>query len=418
MRILYVVPFVPWPVRVRSYNLIPRLGRRHQIDLVCLARNPAEQQRAEAMWTYCESVRTGSYDLPGALLRGLTSLPTPRPLRIAWVASSSMARQVEDAIRADRPDVIYVERWRALQYVPLDVGIPVVCDPTDSMTLYNQRLMKEGKLWERPLGWMEYHKFRHYEARTAVSLAATVYCSSLDIAALGPMPKRVRIAKIVNGVNVETFRAKVPGQEEPNTIFFSGNFAYGPNRKAASFFLEKIFPCVQKEIPEARFLIVGNGASAFMNAAHSAARSVEVHNFVPDLQPYLASATVAVAPMRLGAGVSNKIMEAFSVGTSVVATPIACGDLPVRDGEHLLIADDADKFAAAVVRLLRDDGLRRRLVRRAQALVRHCYDWEVVSADMERLLAEVAGLRLDDLLVSASAFRSAALISNRSSLHL
>ena len=392
MRILYVVPFVPWPVKVRSYNLIPRLARRHSIDLVCLARTEEEQGRLEALEPYCDSIRTGTYGGLGAIVRGALSLPTAKPLRIAWVASASMQRQVESAIRANRPDVIYVERWRALQYVPQDHGIPVVCDPTDSMALYNRRLMRTGRLWERPLGWLEYQKFRRYESRTAGTVAATVFCSQVDMDELGKASPEVRRVKIANGVNVETFRPKLARQETVNTIFFSGNFTYGPNRKAASYFLTKIFPIVQREVPEARLLLVGNGAGNFMQGAHPGAQRVEVHDFVPDLQPYLAAATVAVAPILHGAGVSNKIMEAFSVGTAVVGTSMACGDLPVRDGVHWLAADDASGFARCVVRLLTDLVLRKRMTVAAQLLVREQYDWEIVSASMEKVLCEAAGV--------------------------
>jgi glycosyltransferase involved in cell wall biosynthesis len=133
-----------------------------------------------------------------------------------------------------------------------------------------------------------------------------------------------------------------------------------------------------------------------METSHPGAARVEVHDFVPDLQPYLASATVAVAPIQLGAGVSNKIMEAFSVGTSVVATPMACGDLPVRDGEHLFIADDRQRFAMCVLTLLNRENTRKRLVRSAQTLVRAQYDWELVSSAMERLLSEAAGLPMPE----------------------
>jgi glycosyltransferase involved in cell wall biosynthesis len=394
MRILYVVPFVPWPVKVRSYNLIPRLARRHSIDLVCLARTPQERERIKALEPYCESIRAGTYSNAGAVLRGTLSLLTSKPLRIAWVGSESMRRHVLSAIDEDRPDVIYVERWRALQYVPLDRGIPVMCDPTDSMSLYNQRLMRSGKFWERPLGWVEHKKFRTFERRTATTVSATVFCSDNDIAALGPMPPGVRVVKVVNGVNVETFHAKSGGEEKEGTIFFSGNFKYSPNCKAASFFVDRVFPGVLASVPTARFLVVGNGATEYMRAAHPGARSVEVLDFVPDLQPYLASATVSVAPIVVGAGVSNKIMEAFSVGTSVVATPMACGDLPVRDGEHLLVASEAKQFTGCVVQLLYDHDLRRKMANAAQSIVYAQYDWEIVAGNMEQLLAETAGLPL------------------------
>jgi glycosyltransferase involved in cell wall biosynthesis len=100
----------------------------------------------------------------------------------------------------------------------------------------------------------------------------------------------------------------------------------------------------------------------------------------------LAKATVAVAPLTLGAGVSNKISEGFAVGTPVVATPLACGDLPVKSGEHLLIGTEAAELATHTIGLLRDPGLRKQIASRARRFVETQYDWEIVTRKMETVL--------------------------------
>jgi glycosyltransferase involved in cell wall biosynthesis len=115
---------------------------------------------------------------------------------------------------------------------------------------------------------------------------------------------------------------------------------------------------------------------------------VEVIDFVPKLRPYIARATVAVAPITVGAGVSNKLGESFATGTPVVATHLACGDLPVRDGVHLLLADDPRMFAGKVVQLFREPHLRRFLATNARRFVEATYDWEIIAGQMEGLMNE------------------------------
>ncbi|HTR25343.1 MAG TPA: glycosyltransferase [Terriglobales bacterium] len=386
MRILWILPFVPWPIKVRSFNLLPRLARRHQIDLVCIARSAEDRARLDAVRSHCSSVRTGTYTGAGAFARCLLSLPTRTPLRIAYVFSPSMCQAVAEAIAEKRPNVIYVERWRALQFVPQTTPIPIVCDPTDSMGLYNHRLMRGGHSWERVLGLLEYLKFCRYEPMLARRVAATVFCSRADLDFVRRATPDANLVQVPNGVDCESFSPKVAGEEQPGEIFFSGNFAYSPNRDAVRHFLKDTFPRVKRAVPEATFTIVGNGALKFMAGEAANMCGVRVFNFVPKLRPYLASASVAVAPLRLGAGVSNKLLEAFAVGTPIVSTRIGCGDLPCRDGEHLFIADEPALFADRIVQLIQDFSLRRDMAARAQVLVRTNYDWRIVARLMEDVL--------------------------------
>jgi glycosyltransferase involved in cell wall biosynthesis len=103
-----------------------------------------------------------------------------------------------------------------------------------------------------------------------------------------------------------------------------------------------------------------------------------------------------VAPLQVGAGVSNKLAEGFAVGTPVVATPLACGDLPVKNGEQLLIATSPEEFAAHTVRLLKDPALRRQMALRARRLVEEQYDWETVSRKMEMVLQKLVETAVND----------------------
>ncbi|MGA8299107.1 MAG: glycosyltransferase, partial [Terriglobales bacterium] len=385
-RILWVLPFVPWPVKVRSFNLIPRLAARHEIDLVCVARSPDDFDRLETIAGCCASVRTGTYSRAGGLARSLLSLPTPTPLRVSYVSSPSMRGEVRAAIAQNRPDVICVERWRALQYVPLGTAVSIVCDPTDSMALYNLRLMKAGRPWERLLGLAEYLKFRRFEPRLARRVAATVFCSRADLDFVRQGAPDANLVQIPNGVDCNLFSPRRPGEEQTADIFFSGNFLYSPNRDAVRFFLKAIFPLVRQAIPDATFTVVGNGAAKFMAGKRARIPGVRVFDFVPDLRAHLARASVAVAPMRVGAGVSNKLLEAFAVGTPTVSTRMASGDLPVRDGEHLFLADGESLFAERVILLLKSPDRRRSMAARAQTLVKNTFDWEIVSRSMEDVL--------------------------------
>ena len=385
MRILYVVPFVPWAVKVRSNNLIPRLGRRHEITLVCVSSTTPTPEQKEELEASCERVIHVPHSRKRAFAHCAAALPTRTPLRIAYCRSARAREAVRRVYKEAQPDVVYVERWRALQFVPEGTVAPIVCDPTDSMTLYNMRLMKGGVWWERLIGWEEHAKFVEYEGELARRADVTVFCSRVDLECVKKQAPAAHFEIVPNGVACESFFFKDEGEEEPATLVFTGSFKYRPNCHAVSYFLKDVFPRVRAEVPRAKFVAVGNGARKAL-AAYSGREGFEAVDFVPELRPYLAKATVAVAPLTLGAGVSNKISEGFAVGTPVVATPLACGDLPVKSGEHLLIGTEAAELAAHTIGLLRDPGLRKQIASRARRFVETQYDWEIVTRKMETVL--------------------------------
>lgn len=395
MRILYVVPFVPWSIRVRSFNLIPRLARRHCIDLVCLASSGNQLSSLNGLGSLCGSVRSATHSRSRAVWQTLKALPTRVPLRMAYAFSAAMQAAVRDAIEANPPDVIYVERWRALSYIPSDSGIPVLCDPTDSMILYNRRLISNGSWWERVIGVEEYAKFLRYEPALSRRADLTVFCSTVDQDCLLAQDAGLNCEIVPNGVDCRHFFARGESEGESATIILTGNFHYRPNRHAAVYFLQKVLPSILRGCPAAKLLIVGNEATR--NLGRHADDGTELIDFVPDLRPYLARASVAVAPLTVGVGVSNKVLQAFAVGTPVVATSLACGDLPVRDGEHLYVADSPEAFADRVLEILRNRALHVQMVQRARTLVATRYDWEVVSRKLEGLMHQLAETKRSSL---------------------
>jgi glycosyltransferase involved in cell wall biosynthesis len=389
MRILYITPFVPWPLRVRSFNLIPRLAERHQIHLVCLSGSAEEDARVGLLSGFCHAVCCVRHTKAKALLQSAAALATPRPLRMAYFASRAMQKTVRTAVAKFSPDVIYLERWRALTYVPPNVGVPVICDPTDSMLLYNQRLIRTGRWWERLVALEETVKFRRYEARLARQADAVVFCSQIDLDCTHQYAPGVRYVLVPNGVDCQQYFQKQPQEEEPNTLVCTGNLSYGPNRHAVRFLLDEILPLVRRQIRSVKLVVAGKGSRAYLGRETRNTSGLEVVDFVPELRPYIARATVAVAPITVGAGVCNKVVEAFSTGTPVVATRLACGDMPVKDGVHLFLADQAVPFAERVVRLLRDPVLRASLVSQARRLVEEKYDWNIVYLSMERAMLDL-----------------------------
>jgi glycosyltransferase involved in cell wall biosynthesis len=160
-------------------------------------------------------------------------------------------------------------------------------------------------------------------------------------------------------------------------VVLLGSLDWSPNRDAAEWFAMEIWPLVREEIPGARCTIAGSRPPK--NLLTNAPAGVTLAGFVEDLDALYAEADVMAVPLRVGGGMRIKLLEYFARGKAVVSTRIGAEGNDAVDGEHILLADDAADFAAAVVRLLRDADLARDIGSAARALAVEKYSWECVA---------------------------------------
>jgi len=194
---------------------------------------------------------------------------------------------------------------------------------------------------------------------------------------------RSPIAVINNGVDNDYFRSQPSTFEDSRSIVFEGNLDFPPNTDAALFFYKEIFPLIQKDIPTVRLILVGKNPTKEILALSS--RNIQVTGYVDDIRPYLDRAAVFVCPIRIGAGIKNKILQAWSMSKATVATTISTSGLKVSESENIIIRDNPAQFAQAVTDLLLDPKRRERIGKKArQTILDHC-TWEQKAAELESL---------------------------------
>jgi len=169
----------------------------------------------------------------------------------------------------------------------------------------------------------------------------------------------------------EILRPAVP---EANAVTFSGNLEYHPNIEAVRWFRSKIWPRVREQAPEIEWRLVGSNPGA-VAAFTEGDPKIRVIGPVEDAVAHLAEAQVCVVPLLSGSGTRFKILEAWAAGRAVVSTTLGAEGLGAQDGAHLLLADDAEDFAAAVLRLLNDTPLRKRLGDAGRARYEEQFTW-------------------------------------------
>ena len=390
MKILYVTPYVPSCIRTRPYNLIRALvGMGHRITLLTAAGTSLEEQeQTDELREWGVRVETFPISLARSLSNCLLALPTREPLQAVYSYHPAMERRLSKMMRERAFDVVHIEHLRASRLARIVGDAPVVYDSVDCISLlFEQAVQGSSQLRSRLMTALDLSRTRRYEAQLLTRYDQVVITSQRDKDAMKALARRylpaeaerAPITVVTNGVDLEYFHP--PENQNPNpqarnsTIVFTGKMSYHANIAAAIYFAEKILPRIWIQNPKVRFQIVGKDPPDVIQYLASNER-IEVTGYVDDLRPYLAQATVAVCPALYAVGIQNKVLEAMAMATPVVSTPAGCAALAVEEGQEILSAEQEEDMALAVLKVLSEPDLARRLSKAGRKYVETHHSWE------------------------------------------
>jgi glycosyltransferase involved in cell wall biosynthesis len=369
--------------KLRAWHLIEELARRHEISLVSFAEGgEATEENIAALKDYCASVRvvSGNPHKPegGLSWRGYFS---DMPRSYAQTYNPRMAAYALDA--ATRAEAMLAFQIGTAVYFRGIHRMPLVFDEADASVIRDGSA-KNGHTpgWRQRITWRKYAAFtRHLVS----SSSRTTVVSDAERQCLGEAGcDTSRIAVVPNGVARQYLDYEEPKQK--GSLIYTGSLTYEPNFDAVQYFLTDIFPRVRKVRGDAMLTVTGSYAGVPIQRLPPT--RVSLTGLVPDIRPHVARAEVCIVPLRLGGGTRLKILEAMALGTPVVSTSKGAEGLDVKHGEHLLIADDPDAFARAVVDLLDHPEKARTLATNARRLIAWRYTWNRVASQLDQVLQD------------------------------
>ena len=382
MKILYLAHRIPYPPnkgdKIRSYHHVRYLAERHDLHLLAFFDDPQDAQWAAVLRQWCGEVVLVPIRRSTALLRGATSMACGRSLTEGYFGGLGMSRAVRVAAH-ESIDVAWAFSSAMAQYLPATGARLRVADFVD---IDSEKWRQFAEHTTLPAGWMyrlESRRLRRLEASAARLAERVLLVSQGEADVFGALCSGAVETRVVpNGVDTSYFhpsahRALADGA----ALLFTGALDYRPNVDAVLVASREVLPLVRSHAPDAYVLAVGHRpAPVLQQEAGRRGSCLEVAGSVPDVRPYFERAAVYVAPLRLGRGVQNKILEAMAMRVPVVASPVAVAGLDLVADRHVLIADSPPAFAAAVLRLLGDAELGCRLADAAYRLIEERYGWE------------------------------------------
>jgi polysaccharide biosynthesis protein PslH len=397
MNVLWLTPELPyWPGgsggSTRQFHLIRRL-RDHGHEVTVVAPIHPSQREGAARLRATGATLLGVYRpdrRAGEVLRALARRPSlaielaRRPL-LAWQVEVFFTTLRPLALRAlaERPDVVLVEHdWAARWVDDLPRGLPRVLALENLSWSYYEARARVASGVGRSLMRVEAARFERYDRMAFSAYDLLLAVSRTDRETVATVSD-VRCEVIPNGVDTAALRP-TPAPDVP-ALLFTGTMSYPPNAEAIVWLLREIWPRVRDAVPLARLLVVGRDVPD--DARRAADSRVEIAGWVSDMAPWFARASIVLVPILSGGGTRLKVLDGLASGRPVVSTTIGAEGIEIRDGEHALIADDADVFADAVIRLLEQPELAARVGAAGRRLAEESYDWRAIGDRLEGLLA-------------------------------
>lgn len=383
MKIFVLLPRIPYPLekgdKLRAYHQIKQLAKHNELVLCALNdKHVDEQQAFQALQPYCQSINFIKINKFQIVLGLIMAFFKSMPLQCGYFYNRKAAKKIDALIAKHQPDMLYGQLVRVAEYIR-HKNIPKAIDYQDVFS-YGMKRRRDIASWiTRPVYNMEYQRLCRYEAAVFDEFEIKTIISQPD-RDLIPHPKKDGILIIPNGVDHEFFK---PRQEEKKyDIVFTGNMSYAPNVNAVEYLANEILPLVWKQVPEAKMYIAG--ATPDPKVKRVASDRIIVSGWLDDIRDAYAQSRVFIAPMRIGTGLQNKLLEAMSMGLPAITTPLANASLGAKPDEEILIGDHAETLAQHLVTLLTDKEKAGQIAQAGLDFTNRVYDWGKSTAILEQ----------------------------------
>jgi glycosyltransferase involved in cell wall biosynthesis len=383
MKIFVLLSRIPWPLekgdKLRAYNQVRCLAKQNEIILCALNTDPnADKQKAfKALQPYCRSINFIDLGQIGIATNLVKAWINGKPLQTGYFYNRKAHHRINHLLDEYQPDIIYGQLLRVAEYIRHS-SLPKAIDYQDVFSMGMKRRFDVAPFFMKPFFKMEYKRLSIYEAAIFDDFPIKTIISKPD-RDLIPHKKRKQIIIVPNGVDHDFFK---PLQADKKyDIVFTGNMAYPPNVNAAEFLVKEIMPLVWKKQSNIRLMLAGATPDKRVRVLQS--EKVYVSGWMDDIRNAYASSRFFIAPMQIGTGLQNKLLEAMSMRLPCITTPLANAALEGVHGKELLIGTTASELAENILLLVNNKETAARIADSGYEFVHQKYDWAKATSLLE-----------------------------------
>jgi len=384
MKLFVLTSRVPYPLdkgdKLRIYHQMKSLAEKHDLYLCALQlpfSNDTEEARLE-LESFCKEVHFVKLSILQVLYSLLLACFSKTPFQTALFTSASAKSKVSKLIQTINPNHIYCQLTRAAEYVRFEDYTKTL----DYMDVFSKGMERRGDKAPFYSKWLyrwESRKQKQYETDLFKDFNTHTIITEEDRSFINH-PEKATINIIRNGVDLNYFKPQIkPAKYD---IVFVGNMAYAPNIDAAIFLCKEILPILQKQKSGIKILLAGTSPSSAVLKLQS--KSVTVSGWMDDIREAYADSSLFIAPMRIGTGLQNKLLEAMAMNKACISTELA--SKPIKASENsLLVGNTKEELAALCLELLEKNELRNLVSSKGHQFVKDTYKWEKTTERLHNL---------------------------------
>jgi len=389
MKLLVLLSRVPYPLekgdKLRAYHLISRLARKHEVYLFCLSDTATDPAHIAHLQQFCRHIEVVRIPRWRILLKLFTVLFSRLPVQVVYFYHKHAQQRIDRAIAEFQPDHVLCQLVRTTEYVRHRYSLPKTLDYMDTLSKGMERRTETAPFYLRPIFRMETRRLIRYENLMFDLFDHAVIISAQDRDYIYH-PQRERMAVVPNGVDTAHF---APQRIAPHyDLLFTGNMNYPPNIDSVLYLVQKVLPIVRRHRPGTSLLISGVDPSPAVRDLARTDQRIEVSGWVRDIRSSYAAARIFVAPMQIGTGLQNKLLEAMAMRMPCITSTLANNAVGAEPGVAILIGNTPEDYAAHIIRLLDDPTERERLAENGLRFVHANFDWDRAADALDAMIEQ------------------------------
>lgn len=385
MKIFVLLSRVPYPLekgdKLRAFHIVKELSKNHDIHLVCLSDKNPHPKAEEKLKPFCSSFHIFKLNKAAIYLRVFLNIISDKPYQVAYFYQRKIQNQISEFIDDIKPDRILCQLIRTSEYVKNEHNYIKTLDYMDALSKGMQRRIKTSPLLMKPILSAEYRRLLKYENLIFDYFEYHTIISEPD-KELIYHPQKNSIKVIPNGVNMNYFHSV--NNNKPYDLVFIGNMSYPPNIDCAIYIKQKVLPILRQSKPTIKILIAG--ASPAREILRLQSENIHVSGWVPDIRDAYNSAKVFIAPMQIGTGQQNKLLEAMSMKLPCITTPLANDAIGAADKREIVIVNDEQEAANACFDLLDNPEFYKEIAENGHTFVKSKFSWQKTAKNFEDVL--------------------------------